>query len=159
MLEITVYLHEYVYDALTAFGPLTDVVNRVLDAGEQGCIPIENLPPTPPRSSVSCRQCKIIVTNEYYEDLIATHGERSSVVSLRRILYNFVDNELWTELEWKAVSQIITVSTSRYVHSLQRVVSSLTRAASQAPLAHRATIVDIAARLKELICEEQRSDT
>lgn len=161
MIEVALYLHEYVYDSLTSFGPLEHIVNKVIQAGTDGLIPLENLPATPPRSCHTCRQVHVCVDNPVYEELIATHGARSPRVSLRRILYDFVDNERWTELGWKGRSQdfAITSAQSRYAHLLRRLVSSLNNVVKQAPSRHSDTLKGVAQTIMGLIHDEQRSDT
>lgn len=98
---LSVYLHKTLYLALTRFGTLDEVINRILDEGTNGKIDIMNKPICPPKKDGSLYQIKIV--NKDYISLYETMG-RSAKISLRRLLYWFVDNEIYNLLGWKVKS-------------------------------------------------------
>lgn len=102
-MKITVYLSYPVIEVLTCLGPsLDDVVNKILAYGEQGLFDIENKPPV--GAKTGGKRCKINVTNQHYIDLLATLGEKSNHISLRRLLHWFVEEEIYEECGWEVTS-------------------------------------------------------
>lgn len=93
MRTIDVRLHKEYADILMAFGTLNEVVDILLSYVENGEIDMESLPQPPPKDG--CSKYMIIVNNAYYENELDTYTTRSSKLSLRRLLYWFVDNEMW----------------------------------------------------------------
>ncbi len=103
MKKVNVYLHDVVYDTLTLFGDINSVVNRILDAFSEGKIDITNKPKCPEKMHGS--QYCITIENQDYINLLNTLG-RSSSISLRRLLYWFVDQEVYNELEWEVTRNV-----------------------------------------------------
>jgi hypothetical protein len=99
MKNISVYLHKDRADILKMFGDnLSDVVNKVLDEYDAGNIDIEDIPECENRQGAS--RYDVTVTNETYLTMLKTYGPKSKRISLRRILYWFVDNEMYDVLGW-----------------------------------------------------------
>lgn len=97
-MKISVQLHRQYYNYIRHFGTLDEVVDKILEAADQGEIDIyDNQQPAPPAYDVS--RYTVNVTNKTYIHMVETLGSRSPVVSLRRILYWFVDNEIYTLLD------------------------------------------------------------
>lgn len=97
--KIDVRLHKEYYDVLTQFGTLNEVVDKVINEIEAGTINIDELPRCPDLSGTH----KYIVTidNPFYDDLVQIYGSHSNKISMRRILYYVVDNELYLQFRWK----------------------------------------------------------
>ena len=87
---LSVYLHKDRADVLRTFGSLDEVVDRILSACDEGEFDIENKPECEPREGASRYNIKI--TNESYIDMLKNFGVKCKRISLRRLLYWFVDN-------------------------------------------------------------------
>ena len=97
-MKMSVQLHRQYYNYICHFGTLDEVVNKILDAAERGEIEIyDNCQAAPPAYETS--RYTVNITNKAYIHMVETLGARSPVVSLRRILYWFVDNEIYTVLD------------------------------------------------------------
>lgn len=98
--KIDIRLHEDYYNVLHMFGDLDTVVRRILDEGARGNIELTDKPQAPPKQGTH----KYIVTidSPYYDELVGIYGVSSSKVSIRRLLYWFVDEEVYNELGWNA---------------------------------------------------------
>ena len=95
---MSVYLHKEVSDVLRYYGKLDDVVNKILEYWETGLIDLEDKPPAPPRDGAT--RYGIDIKNEEYIDLMRRYPPNSPKISLRRLLYWFVENDVFDELEW-----------------------------------------------------------
>lgn len=100
---ISVYLHDEIAKTLQCFGNLSDVINDILTAGENGEFEITDKPACP--SKDGAKRYRINVTNNYYLQLYHLHGSTSYVVSLRRLLYWFVETMVYDQLNWKPINQ------------------------------------------------------
>ena len=92
-----VYLHKYVVDTLRCFGNISDVVNEILNYCENNN-GFMDYPECVDRKG--CSRYSIDVHNEQYVELYNTFGATSPRVSLRRIIYWFVDNEIYESEQW-----------------------------------------------------------
>lgn len=113
---VSVYLDNYVLDGLTLFGPLSEVVDKVLTC----CISdvdVSELPKAPPITPET-RRVNITVTNEEFLMLSDTYGATSKKVSLRRILYWFVDNAMYENYDCFEVNQSKDNRRFRYITRL-----------------------------------------
>lgn len=99
---MSVYLHQYVADILRCFGDLDTAINKVLQACVENNIELTDKPQCPERTG-SVRYDVDIVNDEYLA-LSALYPATSPKISLRRLLYWFVDNEMYTELDWTATN-------------------------------------------------------
>lgn len=96
---LSVYLSKDIHDILSCYGHLDDVVNRILKAGSEGLIDIMNKPSAPEKKRGS--NYEIHIEEPDYIQLLETYGVKSSKISLRRLLYWFVENEIYEELGWE----------------------------------------------------------
>lgn len=97
----SVYLHKYVTDTLNVFGDLSDVVNRILQEGADGNIDITDKPPCINRNGAS--RFDIDISQKDYLELLQYYPVNSPKISIRRIIYWFVDFAIYEELNWKPV--------------------------------------------------------
>jgi hypothetical protein len=100
-MKMSLYLHDEIYAILRCYGTLDDVVNRVLDAGTEGAFDILDKPKVPDRAGA--RRFDVDVKNEEYIDAVRRHNYNSPKTSLRRLLYWFVENEMYDVLDWEVV--------------------------------------------------------
>lgn len=91
-MRVSVYLGQHIINELEAYGPLDVVVDQVLRLGEQGLIDLVGHPRCRPRTLD--RRVEVEVVNEYYIALTHDYPSRSTMTSLRRLLYWFVENDL-----------------------------------------------------------------
>lgn len=97
-MKLSVYLHSYVVDTLRMYGKLDDVVNAMLDEADNGMFDIKDKPNCPSRDGAS--RYMIDVTNENYLLLMQSYPPNSSKISLRRLIYWFVENEIYSICGW-----------------------------------------------------------
>lgn len=102
-MRAVLYLPASMANTLRLFGDLSDVVNRILDAGFNGDTGILDCPECGDRHG--CAQYVVNVTNEEYLELVANYGRSNTRISLRRIIYDFVNNERYIDLGWKMTKQ------------------------------------------------------
>ena len=97
-MKLSVYLHSYVVDTLRMYGRLDDVVNAILDEADNGMFDVFDKPNCSSRDGAS--RYMIDVTNENYLLLMQSYPPNSSKVSLRRLIYWFVENEIYNQCGW-----------------------------------------------------------
>ena len=101
----SVYLHNYVTDVLLTFGDLNDVINKILDASDEGHFDITDKPSCESREGAS--RYNVNITNQTFIQMIKMYGEKNKSLSLRRLLYWFVDNEIYNDLGWEPIRDYI----------------------------------------------------
>jgi hypothetical protein len=102
---VSIYLHKEIANTLKTFGTLEEVVNRILIAGAEGNYDITNKPNCVAREGA--RRYEINITEPEYLELLKTFPINSSRISLRRLLYWFVENEMYNDLNWAPVNNYI----------------------------------------------------
>lgn len=122
-MKMSIYLHKYVVDILKTFGELTSVVNKILQEGENGTLQLTDLPACKNRNGAG--RYEIDITNKWYIGLLYESPLNSPRVSIRRILYWFVDFEIYNELGWKAVNAFEDSSQKRNLKIINDVTGGL----------------------------------
>lgn len=122
-MTLSVYLHKDRVDVLKMFGNLNDVVNKILDEYDNGKIDIENKPEC--ESRIGASRYNINIRNENYVDMLMSYGIKSKQISLRRLLYWFVDNEIYNELEWEPVNDYIDSNDERINKKIDKIVGEI----------------------------------
>ena len=130
-MTISVYLSTEIYAMLSCFGNIDEVVNKILDAGSQGLIDIMQKPVAPEKKGG--RYYNINVVNEEYISLVETYGLKSSKISLRRLLYWFVENEIYNELGWETTAQYVDTETDAKYKLLMELQNCLFKIKQYAP--------------------------
>lgn len=102
-MKFSIYLSNDVKDILECYGPINDVVNKILECGAEGLFDIMDKPTPPPKENG--KQIIIDVIEPNYLELVEMYGTKSSRISLRRLLYWFVDNEMYIELGWEGTQK------------------------------------------------------
>lgn len=95
---VKLYLDEQTAIVLRMFGTINDVVNRIIDEGMAGKFDMFDKPVAPPRDD--CSRYEVHINNEDYIQMMANYPEKSSKVSLRRLVTWFIDNAVYEELGW-----------------------------------------------------------
>lgn len=130
-MTINIHLHKEIADSLRCFGDLSTVVNRILQAGANGLIDIMDKDACPDKEG--CEHCRIEITEPNYLELYTTYGPKNRRISLRRLLYWFVENEIYDELGWQTVNtEIVDKQAILLKKKLNSAVTALTHAMSYA---------------------------
>lgn len=119
----SIYLHKPIAQTLKCFGELSDVVNRILAAGSEGSFDLVDCPPCPSREGAT--RYNIDVTDETYISLVESFPMNSSRISLRRILYWFVENEFYDVLEWVPVNNYKDEEKVKLLNKISSIYSQL----------------------------------
>lgn len=122
----SIYLHRQVKDVLNCFGSLTDVINRILQEGANGRIDIMDKPPAPPRDGAA--RYDVIITDPNYLELIEQFTPFSPRISLRRLLYWFVENEVYNDLGWEQDASYADSKRKMCYKKIENALSELERA-------------------------------
>lgn len=107
----SLYIHQDIEDVLTTFGKLDDVINKILQASSDGLIDIFDKPKC--RDRQGAKRIEVNITNEDYLETLSYFPPNSSHISLRRIIYWFVENEVYEQLNWKPVTKFIDTKKER----------------------------------------------
>lgn len=102
---ISIYLHKEIANTLKTFGNLEEIVNKILIAGAEGAFDITNKPNCLSREGA--KRYEINITEPEYLELLKTYPINSSRISLRRLLYWFVENEIYNDLNWVPINNYI----------------------------------------------------
>lgn len=99
----SIYLHQSIVDVMRCYGTLDEVVNRILELGAAGEFDILHKPPCPSRATAG--RYDIEITEPNYLELLQMYGPYSSKISIRRIIYWFIENEMYEEYEWEPIAE------------------------------------------------------
>lgn len=128
-MTINIHLHKEIADSLRFFGDLSTVVNKILQAGADGVIDIMDKDTCPDKEG--CEHCRIEVTEPNYLELYKMYGPKNRRISLRRLLYWFVENEIYEELGWQPINtEIVDKRAILFEKKLNTAITELTRAMS-----------------------------
>lgn len=118
---LSVYLHKDKVDVLKMFdSDLSQAINKMLDAADQGYFDVEDKPECESRDGAS--RYNVNVTNESYLQLLQTFGVKSKRVSLRRLIYWFVDNEIYNELGWEVCDGHNNADKDKYNKKVDKII-------------------------------------
>lgn len=124
-MKLSIYLHKDIADRLKCFGKLNDVVNSILKECESGNIDWYNKPLCPPREGAA--RYNIEITNLAYLKELTQYPINSPVISLRRLLYWFVENEVFNDLGWIQLHEYVDSNTKYLEKSVSNAVNALQR--------------------------------
>lgn len=130
-MTLSIYLSTEIYQTLTYFGNLDDVVNKILEAGSQGAFDVMEKPSAPEK--VGGRYYKVNVINQDYLSLVEIYGQKNSRISLRRLLYWFVENEIYSELKWIPDTCVVDERNDYKYEVLTKLENYLFKARSSIP--------------------------
>ena len=117
------YLHDDIVDVLLTFGNLNDVVNKILDEVDEGNIELENKPEC--RLRGDAKRYNIEIYNESYIQALLVHGVRSKTISLRRLIYWFVENEIYVDLGWEPVREYVDREKEKINKCVNEIVNAM----------------------------------
>ena len=126
-MQFSIYLHKPIAETLMCYGNLSDVVNKILDASEEGAFDIIDRPRCPARDGAT--RYNIEVKSEYYLTMLENYPINSPRISLRRILYWFVEQEIYDELGWEVTSEYCNKEKEKMLKKLDNIISDFTKLA------------------------------
>lgn len=124
-MKLSIQLHPYIVDTLKMYGELDDVVNKILDASEEGHFDVSGKPDCEDRQG--CSRYEVRIRNETYLSMLKVHGVRSKNISLRRLIYWFVDNEMYDQLEWEPVREYVNRNDAKINKVIDRLLCDLNK--------------------------------
>ena len=149
-MKFSIYLHKPIADTLKCYGDLSEITNKILSLGEQGLIILTDKPNVPDRQGAT--RYDIEVTNESYLSLVKSYPINSCRVSLRRLLYWFVENELYNEFGWKIVNSYVDTDKLKQVKKVDKCLELIERLHNTCPYEDLCNeIVEKLNTLKEVI--------
>lgn len=121
----SIYLHKYVTHTLCLFGDLTTVINAVLKECADGNIELTGHPRSPSRQGA--QRHNINITDPYYLQMWQNYPPNSSYISVRRLLYWFVDFEIYNMLGWKTVQVVKDDNTRKLLKQVDKIMTQMER--------------------------------
>lgn len=121
----SIYLHKHIAETLTCYGDLSEVVNKILETSEQGIFDVVDMPKCESREGAT--RYLINITNETYLQLVASFPPNSPRISIRRLLYWFVEQEMYEVLEWTPVTEYVSKDKEKILKKIGGIDSELTK--------------------------------
>ncbi len=122
-MNVSIYLHKPIVETLLCYGSLEDVTNKILDACESGEIDIMDKPKVPPREGAG--RYDVNIHSDFYIELLSTFSPTSPRISLRRLLYWFVENEVYDTLGWEPTYEYFNSEKTRILKKIDEVEGTL----------------------------------
>ena len=119
------YFHDYIVETLEMYGELSDVINKILDASDEGHFDIIDKPACESREG--CNRYNIRIRNENYLTLLKRRGVKSKSISLRRLVYWFVDNEMYEQLGWQPIKDYISKDDQKINKTIDDILGKLNK--------------------------------
>jgi len=125
------------------------VANELVNAGMAGAFDFGELPSCPKNGEVS--RYDINITNEEFIELRTVCGAKSKKLSLRRVLYWFVDTEAWETLNLEAKSKLIQEKTIKYISRASNIAEELVKLTKEVPQELKPNVLNAIRELKEVL--------
>lgn len=122
----SIYLHRPIIDTLRCYGEPSDVINKILEEAAVGKFDLMNKPPCPGRDGAG--RYDIDITEPNYLELLEMYSPLSPKISIRRLIYWFVENEMYNELGWKQNHSFVDNSLRIMKNKISNALSELQRA-------------------------------
>lgn len=127
----SIYLHRPIVDILRCYGELEDVINRMLQEAAKGKFDLMDKPPCPGREGAARYDIDILEPN--YLDLLSLYTPFSPKISIRRLIYWFVENEMYNELGWQQIKNFESKEDKLFRTKVANALSELQKAKRYAP--------------------------
>lgn len=147
-MKISIYLHKEIIETLQCFGTLDETINHILDDMSVN-YSLTDLPACPDRTNA--QRCTVDITNTEYLELLNTFGPTSPRISLRRIIYYFVENELYNEFNWEFKNEYISITNNKFNKKINSAISLLETSTKYTTFDTKDTILSICNTLKQLL--------
>ena len=122
-MKLSLYLHSYITDVLLTYGTLDETINKILDAADEGYFEIENKPSCENRDGAN--RYNVTVKNDTYLSMLKIYGVKSKAISLRRLVYWFVENEIYNEVGWEPINDYTNRDNAKWNKQLDKVLNEL----------------------------------
>lgn len=143
----SIYLHKHIAETLQCYGDLSEVVNKILDASEQGIFDVVDMPKCESREGAT--RYNINVTNQTYLSLVESFPPNSPRLSLRRLLYWFVEQEMYEVLEWEVVNVYVSGAKNKILKKIGGIESELLKLNRYLNYEEQECLNEIYVKLKE----------
>lgn len=120
-MKFSIYLHQAIAETLMCYGDLSEVVNRILEESENGEFDIIDRPRCPARDGAS--RYDIEITSEYYINMLSSFPINSPRISLRRLIYWFVEQEMYEVLGWEVTREYHNKKKEAMLKKLSNIIS------------------------------------
>lgn len=118
MKKISIYLHQDIINTLKCFGDITNVINNVIRSSlELDSLYEDKLPAAPNRTSA--KRIDVYIEEELLEAL--------SNVRIRPLLYWFVENEIYNELNWEMLHEYGESDKLKLTHQFDKTINELSK--------------------------------
>lgn len=144
----SIYLHNEIAEILKSFGELSEVVNKILQEGANGSFDFMDKPNIQSRDGA--KRYEINVQQEDYLNLLKCFPINSPKISLRRLLYWFVENEIYVDLNWKQCNYYKNIKTQKIIKIIEIIKSDVTKLNILLPTEFTNKNYDIMSILKQL---------
>lgn len=122
----SLYLHSDISDVLKSYcGTIERAIDDILTEYDLGNIDIENCPQCRPREGAN--RFNVNITNKTYLQMVELYGVKSKRISIRRLLYWFVEYEIYDELGWQPKENFVDNVTKRKDRLITNILSDLTK--------------------------------
>lgn len=118
MKKLSLYLHQDIIDVLLCFGEVNDVINRILEEFVNKNFLFDNLIPKA-RDRNGARRINVFIKLDTLSQLLG--------VGVRSIVYWFVENEVYSDLNWEAVSQYRDNTRLKCMKQFDKVLAELNK--------------------------------
>ena len=119
----SIYLHREIVDTLRCFGELDEVINKILLEAASGKFDLMDKPPCPDRSGAGRYEVDIVEPN--YLDLLNIYTPFSPKISIRRLIYWFVENEIYTSLGWEQIKNFESRNARLFKNKIANALSEM----------------------------------
>lgn len=127
----SIYLHRPIVDVLSCYGDLEETINKILQESAKGNFDCMDKPPCPGREGAS--RYDIDITEPNYLELLSIYSPFSPKISIRRLIYWFVENEIYIELGWVQTKEFRDRKEELFFNKLKNSLSELEKSKRYAP--------------------------
>lgn len=124
-MKVSVYLDTPTLDIINCYGTLNDVVNKMLKYCEEGQITFENKPNCTPKER--SLRCSIDIESDYYISLLDCYPINSPIISIRRFIYWFIENNMFEQLGWEPIRKYESSKNKKELKKINEIISLLTK--------------------------------
>lgn len=144
----SIYLHQEIVNTLRCFGELSEVINKILEEAANGEFDVMFKPACPSR--IGAGRYDIDITEPNYLELLNAYSPFSSKISLRRLIYWFVENEIYEELGWEATNNYVNRKRQLFDKKVQTALNELDRSLQYAPTTAKVEVMNICNKIRDL---------
>lgn len=117
-MRVSVRVHDEYYKYMTQFGQFAETIDRLLTEINSRQIDFEQFDKVPPVNGT--RNIMVEINNSFYIALVEQYGVHNYKISIRRMIYWFVDYDMGNEWGWPIVQQDSFPSKmSKYVERME----------------------------------------